>query len=275
MITLNSNAKINRSLLVYPPMENGYHPIQSVFQEISLADTLTVSDLDKGEFVLESSDPNVPVDDRNILTKVYEAFSDRLDCGFEIFLDKQIPMGAGLGGGSSNAAAFLNYLNDRFLNLSIEALAAEAVQFGADVPFFLNGGRAYVSGVGEIIEPLYPVAATEFYVLLYPNIHADTAKVYAAFDEYFDGVEKPLIDPETVCAERQGHNDLCEPAMSLYPEIKDVFDWGKDQESTPFMTGSGSTLYWVFASEEAAQVLSEQLTIAFPDSRLFLANSIN
>ncbi len=273
MLELTSYAKLNRSLLVYPPMETGYHPIQSVFQTISLADTMTVSKLGKGEFVFECSDSNVPVDETNSVVAVFEAYADRLPCGFELFLEKQIPMGAGLGGGSSNAATFLRYLNDHYLKMPMDQLRAESVQFGADVAFFLDGGRAFVSGIGDQVEPL-PRVATEYYVLLYPNVHAGTVAVYQAFDRMSENQGRALLTQRDVIDKYEGYNDLFGAAVSLYPEIQAVADWADANDTPCLMTGSGSTLYWVFDDESGQRQFFDVVKRQFPEDKAFLAGSV-
>ena len=273
MVTLHSYAKLNRSLLVYPPLLSGYHPIQSVFQTISLADILTIQTMPKGEFVLECSDLSVPTDEVNSIVKVYEYFEARLDQGFEIFLEKHIPMGAGMGGGSSNAACFLTFLNEHFLKMPVEALKKESVRFGADVAFFIEGGRAFVGGIGDEVSAL-EFTSMEHYVVLYPNTHAETAAVYTAFDQFLQDENMPLLQKNDVIEQHMGRNDLFLPALSFYPAIQEVVDWGNDVDAPPLMTGSGSTLYWVFSDELSSQHFAERVRSKFPEYRLFLASTI-
>ena len=147
MFTLASYAKLNLNLHIYKPLANGYHPLQSVFQTISLSDILYITPLESREVSLNCSNPALTIDSSNSIIKVYNWAASKLPVGFDIRLEKHIPMGAGLGGGSANAATFLQFLNEHYLHLEESDLLEASLQFGADVPFFIKSGRALVSGI--------------------------------------------------------------------------------------------------------------------------------
>ena len=132
-------AKVNLSLLVYPPNDQGMHPIYSIFQNISLFDELEITE--SNTFQITCSNPNVPTNNLNLLSKIYSHFKNTLSTGFKIHLKKNIPMGGGLGGGSSNAAGFLQYLNksqnwnfSQFVILRSAVFVGELVQSSSRPP---------------------------------------------------------------------------------------------------------------------------------------------
>ena len=174
-----SYAKLNLMLDVVGKREDGYHNIVSLFQEISLHDTIKVKFTKEG-FDIDSSRP-LPTD--NTLYKAYKVFKEKfkLDFGLSIKIIKRIPAGAGLGGGSSNAAILLQILGERF-NVDKEALLEAAKYVGSDVPFFLYGGTALVEGMGEIVTPLDDLA--EYGVILsVPKVRVSTKLAYQALRE--------------------------------------------------------------------------------------------
>src|SRR3989339_93845 len=141
--SINTYAKINLSLLIYRPRKDGYHPLCSVFQNISTHDTLFIEIKEKPGIELTCEHSFVPVNENNILWKIYDALKTKkqLSFGLKIKINKNIPIGAGLGGGSSNAAGLLCFLNSfANLNLSENELIKFGVKYGADIPFFISGG---------------------------------------------------------------------------------------------------------------------------------------
>ncbi len=157
-IKLSANAKVNLYLDVTAKRSNGYHDIETVMHEISLCDYISIEKLDSSEIKLVCSDSNIPCDESNTVYKACKYFLEYIkeeQIGFKITIEKQIPSQAGLGGGSSNAAAVIIGL-DKLMNskLSIKEMTAIGLKVGADVPFCIVGGCAYCTGIGEIITPL-------------------------------------------------------------------------------------------------------------------------
>ncbi|MGE4169481.1 MAG: 4-(cytidine 5'-diphospho)-2-C-methyl-D-erythritol kinase [Candidatus Margulisiibacteriota bacterium] len=249
---LASFAKLNLSLLVFAPNARGYHPICSVFQTISLADTLDIEKTTAPGFQLRTT-PSIPDGGQNILEKIYSHFADSIPFGISASLSKVIPFGAGLGGGSSNAAAFLRYLNQEAgWSLSLEALKKRALPFGADIPFFIEGGTALVRGIGEKMRPL-EAGPWKAFVLICPPIHCNTAAVYKAFDATPAATKKPGPTPKALLTTHLGPNDLKEPVFALDPRFgaieNTLLEAGLGQV---LMSGSGSTLFVPFQSPAAA-----------------------
>jgi 4-diphosphocytidyl-2-C-methyl-D-erythritol kinase len=208
-------AKLTRSLRVTGVRDDGLHLIDAEMVALDLADELV---FDTGDgLVVDGAAPDVPLDDENLVRRALAA----VDRTARVRLRKRIPSGAGLGGGSSDAAAVLRWAGRTDLAL--------AATLGADVPFCVVGGRARVRGIGEDVEPLPPLELT--FTLLTPPIHCSTAAVYRAWDD--------LGGPTAA-----GPNDLEPAALLVAPELAGWRD--RLQEATgqvPVLAGSGSTWF--------------------------------
>lgn len=184
MLERSSPAKLNLFLEVVGKRPDGFHDIESVFVEIGLADTLHAALADSEASTLACDDPAVPTDGKNLILQAAELL--RSECGLggrtagiHFRLEKRIPMGGGLGGGSSNAAAALRLANDLWrTGLSDARLAELGARLGSDVPFFLHGGTCLCEGRGERITPLPPFPANVALGLAVSGIHSDTAAAY-------------------------------------------------------------------------------------------------
>jgi len=207
-------AKLTVTLRVTGVRADGYHLLDSEMVALDLADILEFRDGDGLELV---GGPSVPVDDSNLVRRALRAVGRRAD----VRLHKHIPMGAGLGGGSSDAAAVLRWAGVDDLSL--------AASLGADVPFCLVGGRARVQGIGEILDPL-PYRARTF-TLLTPPLFVSTPAVYRAWDD----LGGPSAD---------GPNDLEPAALVVEPRLAEWRDrLGDATGQTPTLAGSGSTWF--------------------------------
>ena len=256
-------AKLNLHLEVYPKRSDGYHPIKSIFQTISLVDDLEVSLSGKSlSCVVECDAMQLPVE--NTLTKTYRLFCQisGVTTGVRVKLTKRIPSGAGLGGGSSDAATFLLILNKMFdYPLGLNQLEEIANLVGSDVLFFLSGGAAVVTGRGDIVEPIKP--REDFcIVVVYPDVHCSTPESYGLVDEYFalgktvnetalQDLEKMYYEP---ISEWRFLNTFTNPVATKFPVIFDVMksleNLGADYVQ---MSGSGSTVFGVFSNFEVGK----------------------
>lgn len=256
-------AKLNLHLEVYPKRSDGYHPIKSIFQTISLVDDLVVSLSGKSlSCVVECDAMQLPVE--NTLTKTYRLFCQisGVTAGVRVKLTKRIPSGAGLGGGSSDAATFLLILNRMFdYPLGLNQLEEIANLVGSDVLFFLSGGAAVVTGRGDIVEPIKP--REDFcIVVVYPDVHCSTLESYGLVDEYFalgktvnettlQDLEKMYYEP---VSEWRFVNTFTNPVATKFPVIFDVMksleNLGADYVQ---MSGSGSTVFGVFSNFEVGK----------------------
>lgn len=182
-IILNSHGKINLSLDILYKRKDGYHEIESVMQEISLKDILTFKEQD-GELTIETNNPQVPVDANNLVYKVWEKMKlyTGIDKGLHIKIEKNIPVAAGLAGGSSNAAATFKAINKLWdLGLSREKLMSLGASIGADIPFCIMGGTALAKGIGEELTPLKPFSGVKVLVCT-PELEICTAYAYRGLD---------------------------------------------------------------------------------------------
>jgi 4-diphosphocytidyl-2-C-methyl-D-erythritol kinase len=221
-------AKLTRSLRVTGVRSDGLHLLDAEMVTLDLADRLELTDGDGLEIV--GDDPAVPVDDDNLVRRALAAVGRTA----HVRLDKRIPSGAGLGGGSADAAAILRWAGSTDLEL--------AASLGADVPFCLVGGRARVTGIGEVLEPLPAVDVT--FTLLTPPVHCSTPAVYRAWDE-LGGPTGP------------GPNDLEVAALAVAPELAEWRD--RLHEATgqvPVLAGSGSTWFVEGAHEGPGHVIA-------------------
>jgi len=268
--TLAAGCKVNLSLKVTGRREDGYHTLESLFWPLALpCDRLHVSrePYESHSGLRFSCDDPALATPGNILVKAYDAFAraTAFSPALSVFLEKSIPYGAGLGGGSSDAAALLLYLNDLAEKEGDCALnGAELTQLGArlgaDVPFFLRNDPALVRGIGDILEPV-PDAVRKglaglHLVLVCPRVHVATAWAFRAWDEKHptgsltNGDEQdtsPLV--QGVCIQ----NDLCGVVFETYPELRKtlvrLYEFGADAAS---MSGTGASLFGLFSSPESA-----------------------
>ncbi len=234
---MKAYAKLNLCLFVGHPREDGYHPLVSVFQSVELADEVTFEAADADEVVCEGvTGPNLA--DKALAAARRAGWSGPPT---RVAIDKRIPVAAGLGGGSADAAAVLRHagIDDPGVALSL----------GADVPFQLRTGRALVTGIGEHLEPLPPGPEAAFVIL--PSAHElSTPAVYAEADRL--GLTRDLAGADIT----QRVNDLQDAARSLCPEIDERL---AALGPTAMVAGSGPTVFAAFEDADEARTISERL----------------
>ena len=236
---LTAHAKINWSLRVTGKRADGYHDIETLFQTISLHDTLTIEPSDK--LALTCSDPSIPADDSNLVIRAAKAAG----LTARIHLDKRIPAGGGLGGGSSDAAAILAFAN--------HANIKTALSLGSDVPFFIRGGTQYATGRGEILTPLPSVAPVPL-ILLFPEERVLTAEAYAMLRRFSPalGVERfrAMIADNLLDHATELINDFEEPVFARFPHLHAMKTRLIESGAAwAAMSGSGSTIAGAFRSQ--------------------------
>jgi 4-diphosphocytidyl-2-C-methyl-D-erythritol kinase len=272
--TIKTSAKINLSLLIYSPRNDGLHPICSVFQKISLFDTLNIETTKKKTLVLTCNNQTIETED-NIITKIYNKFKNKLPFGLKVNLSKNIPIGAGLGGGSSNAAGFLQFLNKAAkLNFSEKKLVKVASFFGADVPFFLNSQTAIVRGIGNKITQIES-GPYRYFVLIYPNIAISTKDIYNTFDKKNTAKKIPGRTPKNISKYHLGQNDLKDIAFGLYPKLQTIEQKLIELNAPPLhMSGSGSTLFIPFKKRKDALAWEEKIKKIYPKYLISFVKSV-
>ncbi|MFA5879027.1 MAG: 4-(cytidine 5'-diphospho)-2-C-methyl-D-erythritol kinase [Candidatus Margulisiibacteriota bacterium] len=266
-------AKLNLSLLVYQARPDKYHPICSIFQNISLADNLKITIIKPKELILSSDNTTLPLDQTNILSKVFDQVKEKLDYGFKIHLQKEIPLGGGLGGGSTNAAGFISFLNEIMrLDFTKEALTKLALNTGADVTFFLLGkGTALVSGIGEIVEPISK-GKTNYFLLINPKIEIPTKFIYQKFDE-LKNIQKFKKIPIYLRTKLIGTNSLSSVVFASYPKMKQLKEQITSFGLKLFLSGSGATCFIPFKNQQKALYWESKIKEMFPDYFIRLTTS--
>lgn len=246
-------AKLNLFLHVVGQRADGYHLLQSAFRLIELADSLSFGIRHDGLLRRINVVAGVPEQD-DLVIRAAALLQAETGCrlGADIKVDKRIPMGAGLGGGSSDAATTLIALNRMWqTGLDRSALASLGLRLGADVPFFIFGQDAFAQGIGEDLQPLTLEPAR--YVLISPGVSIPTREIFAAKELTRDSEAIKITDFATSTC----RNDLQSVACSRYPEVQDAVDWLR-QHAPARMTGSGSCIFAEIASESDASRIVEQ-----------------
>lgn len=261
MTTVLSPAKLNLFLHITGRREDGYHLLQTVFQLIDLCDEMTFTPRQDDQIFLTCSKPELASDDNLILKAARAIKPAGVVPGFDIHLKKIIPLGAGLGGGSSNAATTLIVLNRLWeLNLSENELLAIAVKLGADVPIFVKGLTSWAEGIGEILTPIE--TPHKAFLIVKPDVHVSTPKLFAS--PHLTRNTKPI----TIRDYQQGistHNDFETVVLTEYPAVQAAFDQLKPL-GQPRLTGSGACLFITCNTLQEAQDLvgqCEPLVVAF------------
>lgn len=273
-VRLRAYAKVNYALSIKGVREDGYHEISTVFQNISLADEMELERGERGfELRVEPAGADTGPPEANTVYRAWELLQgiSGPDLPVRVRLYKKIPAGAGLGGASADAAAFLAGANALFgLGLAPGELASLGLRIGADVPFCISGGTALGEGVGELLEPL-PAPPEHSLLLAKPERGAETAAIYQGFDERPPD-ERTSTKP-VVAALREADlrglagsvgNDLAPVTGSLVPEVA---EYEKALLGTgalgAAMSGSGTAVYGIFASGEEARRAAERLKAPF------------
>ncbi len=260
-------AKINRFLHIVGQRDDGYHLLQSVFVFLDIADELIIRSNASDQITFDASAADLVTAD-NLCLKAAEllkvrvtAASDKItDVGADIFLQKNIPVGGGLGGGSSDAATVLMVLNKLWsVGLSQRELLEIGLQLGADVPFFIQGQAAWVEGVGEKITPVSQLA-DEPVLLIFPPLSVPTISVYADPDLRRDTAkisDWPSMDLTAKIA--SWHNDMEAVVLKQHPELTELFEITADIGNIR-MSGSGSTFFVKLALKETEVQLAEVIS---------------
>ncbi len=279
MIFEQAHAKINPALDITGRRENGYHDVRMIMQSVGLCDDLSFSKGKSGAGVTLKTDSPVLEKERNdggdnLILKAARLLSEAVGVSFDadITLVKRIPIAAGLGGGSSDAAATLRGLNRLYdLGLSCDELRKIGVKIGADVPFCVEGGLSLAEGIGEILTPLPAVASIPI-VICKPDVSVSTPAVYKAYD-LSPAEEHPDVDGMIAAIKAYDNGgmvsrlgNVLEPVTKgMHPVIGEIERKALEAGATgSLMSGSGPTVFATFNSEKEAKTAAEALGKAFP-----------
>ncbi|QOV92208.1 4-(cytidine 5'-diphospho)-2-C-methyl-D-erythritol kinase [Humisphaera borealis] len=292
-VSVDCPAKINLHLRIGPPRADGFHPLMSWMTTVGLFDTLTMQLCGAGVppaagetptpqslIDLTCDPPIVPNDDRNLVVRMIKAWAQRRSdagqaavAGIRATLLKRTPAGAGLGGGSSDAACAL-LAAERLIAgeppLTTDQMAEIAATLGSDIPFFFSAPSAVCTGRGEIVRPIAPPAA-KWAVLILPPIHMPTPDVYRKFDAMGLGRQKDVeTEPDWAAWAKLPAaklmtmlvNDLEAPAFAIRPELEAIRLKAERKSVRPVrMSGSGSSLFTLFGDERTATEVRDYLRI--------------
>lgn len=256
-------AKLNLFLHIIGRRADGYHLLQSVFQLIDRSDYLDFVIRDDGVIHRLNEVHGVPAEQDLVIraAKLLQTYC-QTRLGADIRLTKHLPMGGGLGGGSSDAATTLLALNHLWnCQFSRQELMALGLQLGADVPFFLCGANAFVEGIGEQIQTIS--TKEQWFVIIEPGVHVPTPSIFSAKELTRDTKAVRITDfPDATNATWK--NDLQAVACTLHSEIKDAIDWLSQFElsaglASAKMTGSGSCVFCSFDDEDSAKKICAQV----------------
>ncbi|MBN1297778.1 4-(cytidine 5'-diphospho)-2-C-methyl-D-erythritol kinase [bacterium] len=270
-----ARAKINIVLRVLYRRSDGYHEVESIMQTVGLADAIELTPNSRGTIRLECSTTDTGLVKDNLAFRAARLFLSHqgIARGVDIELKKSIPIGGGLGGGSSDAAAVLLGLNRIFkTELPVEVLRVMAAELGSDVPFFIGGGTALVTGRGERITPL-PFVGNMFILLINPGFSVSTAMVYSSLNldlttpervhnilPVFSRGNVPLVDVKAAV-----QNDLQATVVRLYPQIAGILDWFREHDAVcAAVSGSGGTVFGIFHDRDRAIRAADDAQRMFP-----------
>lgn len=260
-------AKLNLMLRVLGRRDDGYHRLQTLFQFLDRCDRLYLERRDDGR-IERLQGPAGVAPEQDLVVRAAQAL--RLQTGTalgaSIRVDKRLPMGGGLGGGSSDAATALHALNAIWaLGLSTDQLAELGLGLGADVPVFVRGLAAWAEGVGETLTPVEP--PMPWYLVLVPRCHVSTAAVFG--DPRLTRDSRPITIADFVRGDAR--NDCLPRVLAKYPQVRDAFNW-LDARAEAKLTGTGACLFAAQASRDAAEQLLRDVPPSIP---AFIARGLN
>jgi len=257
-LTCPAPAKLNLFLHVVGRRPDGYHLLQTLFRFINLHDTLHFSLREDGA-VRRTNIVEGVAEEHDLCVRAARLLQRETGCalGVDIAVEKRIPMGGGLGGGSSDAATTLVALNRLWsLGLPRARLMQLGLRLGADVPVFVFGENAFAEGVGEELQA-YPLPEA-WYVVLFPPVHVPTAKIFAHPELTRGTVSITMRALAKGQFEQQLRNDLQSVVCGLYPEVGRYITW-LSNFGNAMMTGSGACVFAEFASRSQAEAVLQQL----------------
>lgn len=276
-VSIKSNAKINIGLNILEKLSNGYHSLEMVMVPISLADDIEIEfTKERGELIITTNIVTIPTDKKNILWKIYDAFykvTGKEKERIEVYLKKNIPHEAGLGGGSSNGAFFLKELNKYYNNILTEDQLIEiGGSIGADIPFFIKNCPAVVRGIGEKLEKIENNLSCDV-ILVKPNFGVSTGQAYGFYsiikesgiikNADINEIVKGLNNNDRLKIENNSENILEQGLLLCDDNIKKFRKYLESNfDKKFFMSGSGSC-YYTFCSKghgkKYAEILRKQL----------------
>lgn len=263
-IHLKSRAKINLSIDVLGKREDGYHLVEMIMQNIDLYDNIKISSLNENKIIIKSNSLDIPLNNDNIVYKAANLIKNKfnIDCGVEIYIEKNIPVAAGMAGGSSNAAAVLVGLNNLWgLGLNEEELKKIGLKLGADVPFCISGQAALAENIGEKLTKIEGLSENTFILICKPDLFVSTKEIYESIDSK-EIERRPnnkllinlLKEKDIEGLSRNMYNVLEEVTKDKYPVIDKIERIMMQNNALgSMMSGSGPTVFGLYDKKEYAE----------------------
>lgn len=255
-LILKAYAKINLALAIQNKRRDGYHNLSTIMQTVSVYDRVILQKSDK--IICDTNKNYIPNGEKNIAFKAAKIFFDftKINAGVNIFIDKKIPSGAGMGGGSSDAAAVLWGLNKLYCtSINYDTMIKLASKVGADVPFLIKGGTALAEGIGEIITNIQSLPKCSI-LIVKPNVSISTSDAYARYDMLFDE-SKTNVDFLISYIEKGNLDELCFGLFNDFEKAIEISAIKKIKEKIMIrgalkscMTGSGSAVFGIYKDSE-------------------------
>jgi 4-diphosphocytidyl-2-C-methyl-D-erythritol kinase len=247
-------AKLNLMLHITGQRADGYHELQTVFQFLDFGDELRFEPTHDGSIQRMQGADSVSAE-HDLVIQAAQALkkASGSNHGAAIYVNKQLPVGGGLGGGSSDAATTLHALNRIWgLNYDLSTLAEIALPLGADIPVFVNGFSAFAEGIGELLTPMEP--EQPWYLVITPQVHVSTAEIFRDLQLTRDSPAIKICDlPQT------GWKNVCVPVVTKhYPQVGEALEF-LGQYANARMSGTGASVFAAFPSEEDAQAVRVRL----------------
>ena len=240
-LKFSSPAKLNLFLKIINKKNDGYHNLQSIFQLINLQDDIYIKIRYQDSQINVSNSSLLIKPENDLAFKAAHLMLSNQKLGADIFINKEIPIGAGLGGGSSNAATVMMAINKLAkLNISKADLIKSSLKLGADIPFFINGKNSWVEGVGEI---LYDIKIPNFsYILVVPNLSINTKTIFNGFELTNSVIPLKIASSYKAADHDLIENDLQDTVIRKYKKMTALLDWMKTFGNAK-MSGSGSSIF--------------------------------
>lgn len=283
-IQLKSRAKINLSIDVLGKREDGYHLVEMIMQTIDLFDKIKIFSLKEDTIIIESNSLDIPLDSANIVYKAADLIKKQYNIkkGVKIIIEKNIPIAAGMAGGSSNAAAVLVGLNQLWqLNLSENKLKELGLKLGADVPFCIGGQTALAENIGEKLTKIDGLSEDIFILVCKPELFVSTKEIYEEIDSKI--IEKRPNNKLLIQLLKENkiqqiadnmYNVLEEVTREKYPVIKEIEKIMMENDALgSMMSGSGPTVFGLYKNREDAENCKNKLLKKF--SQVYIVKSHN
>ena len=273
-VKLRARAKINLSIDIKGIFEDGYHDLEMVMQSVNLSDYIIIRKADRG-FEITSSNSDIPLDKKNIIYKTWELLREKysIESGVSIFLEKNIPIAAGMAGGSTDSAAMFVGINKLFkLGMSEKEMIEESKKLGSDIAFCIKGGTYLATGKGTDLKKLYSLDKNIRVLICKPDIFVSTKRVYKKFDNMYEQVFNPLGRPNNELLieglEEKNKEKIVDGMGNVLEAV--TSSWCKDIEKiektmrkygayAAMMSGSGPTVFGFFSDYKSIKKCSNVL----------------